>query len=172
MTATRKYIWLTIKHKWFVFLGGLKTKAPIWRLIVHDYSKFLPSEAPHYGRQFFGDQGDPEGFVVCWARHQNRNAHHWEYWIPRTGHNRCDPPFPDNEPVPMPDWAVREMVADWLGAGRAYNGKWPDMNDWSWLKQNYPGNMRLHSETVRRIDAVLYELGAPTSISVERGVSK
>lgn len=172
MSPTFKYLWLTIKHKWFVFLGGLKTKAPIWRLIVHDYSKFLPSEAPHYGRQFFGDKGDPEGFVTCWARHQNRNAHHWEYWIPRTGHNRCDPPFPDNEPVPMPDWAVREMLADWLGAGRAYNGVWPDISNWTWLKNNYPHNMRLHPKTIQRIDAVLLEMGAPISTELVKDFNR
>jgi len=31
-----KYFILTLKHKWFVFLAGLKTKAPLWRLIIHD----------------------------------------------------------------------------------------------------------------------------------------
>ena len=58
---TLKYIWLTVKHKVFVFRAGLRTKAPLWRLIIHDWSKFTPSEAPHYGRQFFGDKSDPEG---------------------------------------------------------------------------------------------------------------
>jgi hypothetical protein len=34
-----KYFWLTIMHKWFVFLAGFKTGAPLWRLIIHDWSK-------------------------------------------------------------------------------------------------------------------------------------
>lgn len=143
---TLKYAWLTLKHKYFVFRAGLKIKVPLWRLITHDLSKFRLSELPHYGRQFFGSKDDPEGFIRCWIRHQNRNDHHWEWWIPRTGHNRCDPPFPDGCPVRMSDAAVREMVADWMGASRAYEGKWPDSHHWVWLDKHF-GKMDLHPET-------------------------
>lgn len=131
-----KYFILTIKHKWFVFWAGLKLKAPIWLLITHDLSKFRLSELPHYQRQFFGKGDDPAGFISCWLRHQNRNKHHWEYWIPRTGHNRCEPPYKDNEPIPMPDKYIKEMIADWIGASRAYEGKWPKKENWNWLKNN------------------------------------
>jgi hypothetical protein len=31
--------------------------------------------------------------------------------------------------LPMPEKFVREMVADWMGAGRAITGRW-DVNDW------------------------------------------
>ncbi len=159
MSASLKYAWLTIKHKWFVFLAGLETKAPLWRLLLHDLSKFMPSELPYYGKQFFGDANDPEGFVQCWTKHQNRNAHHWKYWIPRTGHSHCEPPYPDNDPIPMPMWAVCEMVADWLGAGRAYEGKWPDVaEDWPWLKNAWP-KLRLHEITIMRLRVVTHKLG-------------
>lgn len=143
-----KYFWLTIKHKWFVLLAGLKTKAPIWRLIIHDWTKFLPCELPHYQRQFFGDKNDPEGFIRCWIHHQNSNMHHWEYWIPRTGHNRCTPPYEDNKPIPMTERAIREMIADWLGAGRAYEGKFPDIRNWTWLNNNWEKiNKGLHPKS-------------------------
>lgn len=152
------YFWLTIRHKWFVFLAGIRTKAPLWRLVIHDWTKFMPSELPHYQKQFFGKADDPAGFMRCWIHHQNSNPHHWEYWIPRTGHSRCDPPFKDNTPVPMPEWAVREMVADWLGAGRAYEGKWVDwMEGWTWLEKNRH-KMRFHSETSRMVDKVISEV--------------
>lgn len=157
MIPTLKYIWLTIKHKWFVLVAGLRTKAPLWRLIIHDWTKFTPSEAPHYGRQFFGDHGNPYAFIKAWIHHQNHNPHHWEYWIPRSGHNRCDPPYQDGHPVPMPEWAVREMVADWLGAGRAYEGCWPDVMHWKWLKENR-GKMILHPETEAALSRVLSRL--------------
>lgn len=157
MKAILKYFYLTIKHKIFVFKAGLKTKAPLWRLIIHDWTKFMPSELPHYGRQFFGKADDAEGFIHCWVKHQNRHPHHWEYWIPRTGHNRCVPPYPDNMPIPMPMWAVREMIADWLGAGRAYEGQWPDLCEWTWLIKNR-GKMRLHQLTQTRIDLVIEEI--------------
>lgn len=154
-----KYLLLTLRHKWFVFLAGLRTKAPLWRLLIHDWSKFLPSELPYYQRQFFGDKGDPDGFAVAWLRHQNHHPHHWEFWITRTGHfqNDCG----DNVPLPMPEWAVREMVADWLGAGRAYEGKWPSMNNWIWLNRNRDRILaRLHPTTIERIEALIANLAS------------
>ncbi len=154
-----RYFWLTVKHKWFVLLAGLRLRVPLWRLLTHDLSKFLPSELPHYQRQFFGRADDPSGFSVCWLRHQNRNDHHWEYWIPRTGHNRCDPPFKDNEPIPMTDYAAREMIADWMGAGRAYEGNWPDIHNWTWFNKNRD-KMRLHKTTLDRILKII-EGGTP-----------
>lgn len=153
-----QYFWLTCRHKWFVLRAGLKTKAPLWCLIIHDWTKFLPCELPHYQRQFFGKADDPEGFMRCWLHHQNSHAHHWEYWIPRTGHNRCTPPYPDNEPIPMPDWAVREMVADWMGASRAYEGRWPTWKNWPWYDKNRD-RIRVTLDTQLRINTVLKEVG-------------
>lgn len=141
-----KYFWLTIKHKWFVFLAGLKVGCPIWRLITHDLSKFSLYELPHYGRQFFGEKNDPDGFIKCWVHHQNKNDHHWEYWIPRTGHNRCYPPYKDNLPIYMERGAMAEMVADWIGASRAYEGRWPNANNWEWFISNFD-KIRLHPKT-------------------------
>ena len=154
---TLKYIWLTIKHKAFVFRAGLRTKAPLWRLIIHDWSKFMPSEAPHYGRSFFGDRSDSAGFQAAWLKHQNRHPHHWEYWISRSPHIRTEA---DSKFIPMPEWAVREMVADWLGASRAYGGKWPtSRKDWEWYNNSF---IRIfencHPETRKLIDAVIDEV--------------
>lgn len=155
-----RYFWLIWRHKWFVFLAGLRTGAPIWRLVVHDWTKFLPSELPHYQRQFFGKADDPAGFIACWIHHQNHNPHHWEYWVPRTGHTRCVPPYPDNEPIPMPEWACREMVADWMGASRAYEGRRPSAGNWPWLEKNWPGvARRAHPWTRERLLTILLECG-------------
>ena len=152
-----KYFWLTIKHKWFVFLAGIKIGCPIWRLITHDLSKFSLSELPHYQRQFFGKADQPEKFVRCWLYHQNRNDHHWEYWIPRTGHNRCTPPYPDNVPIRMPLPAIKEMVADWMGASRAYEGKWPK-DSWPWFDKAWPTiKQRIHPQSVMDIERILFE---------------
>lgn len=52
---TLKYMSLTMVHKWYVFLAGLKTGAPIWRLIIHDWSKFTPAEAPALSYKFGED---------------------------------------------------------------------------------------------------------------------
>ena len=153
------YFWLTLKHKWFVIVAGRRLRVSWLRLLLHDWTKLTPSELPHYQRQFFGTHGKrPDKYVACWTHHQNHNDHHWEYWIPRTGHSHCSRPYPDNEPISMPDQAVREMVADWLAAGRAYNGRWPDFKNWVWLEDNLP-KMRINGVTLARLDTVLYELG-------------
>lgn len=131
-----RYAWLTIKHKWFVFVAGISLGVPLWRLMLHDWTKFLPWNLVAYNRQFFGKADRPEQFVRAWLRHQNAHDHHWEWWIPRTGHNRCQPPYPDTEPLPMSVAAVREMVADWMGASRAYEGRWPTAANWPWLRSH------------------------------------
>ncbi len=155
-----KYFMLTVQHKWFVFLAGLRVGASLWRLLLHDWTKFMPSELPHYQHQFFGKADRPGLFIKAWVHHQNAHAHHWEYWIPRTGHNRCAPPYPDNEPIPMPEWAVREMVADWMGASRAYTRVWPSLKSWKWLEQN-GDKIRIHPETARITNKVLTEYFGP-----------
>jgi hypothetical protein len=144
MSPTFKYLWLTIKHKYFVFLAGLKTGAPLWLLIIHDWVKFLPCEAPHYGRQFFGAGDDPLGFSRAWLHHQ-RQPHHYEAYIMVSGHSRGG--YPDGCALPMPEKYVREMVADWMGASRAYEGAWPkDLKSWKWWQDNFE-KLRLHGHT-------------------------
>lgn len=158
MSPTLRYLWLTCKHKAFVFRAGLKTKAPLWRLLIHDWSKFTPAEAPHYGRQFFGDASNPLGFSYAWLHHQRNNPHHWEYWVPVTGHARGG--YGDLEPLPMPEWAVREMVADWMGASRAYEGAWPEsISRWTWLTANLPEiGRKMHPDTHSLVVKVLREV--------------
>lgn len=59
--------------------------------------------------------------------------------------------------MPMPWWAVREMVADWLGAGRAYEGQYPDVHNWTWYEKNRD-KMRLDLVTESRVECVIEEL--------------
>ena len=153
--TTWKYFKLTLRHKWFVFLAGRQLGVSPWRLFIHDWSKFMPSELPHYGRQFFGKADDPSGFALCWARHQNRHEHHWEYWVPRTSHSRGE--FKDNEPLPMSEQATLEMLADWIGASRAYEGFWPNPKNWKWVNENLP-KMKLHLDTYLGIKARMAEM--------------
>lgn len=150
-----KYAWLTIQHKWWVFLAGLKLGVPLWQLIIHDFSKFGRHELFAYGRQFFGDKGDPLGFQRAWLHHQNHNPHHWEYWIPRTNHVRSG--IMKESPIVMPLPYIREMVADWMGASKAYTGSW-DMTDW--LEKNLPLiGPRLNPVTIADLKSILKSLG-------------
>ena len=149
---TLAYAWATVRHKWFVALACRRVGVGLWRALIHDLSKFTRAELPQYGRQFFGDKGDPDGFARAWLHHQNVNPHHWEYWIPRTGH-KLGPDVDIPSPLPMPETYVREMVADWMGASRAYTGSWR-IGDW--LVKNRP-KMRLHPQTSILIDAVMQQ---------------
>lgn len=154
-----KYAWLTIKHKWFVAMAGISLRVPIWRLVIHDLSKFGPSELFAYGRQFFGDKGDPEGFEKAWLHHQNVNLHHWEYWVSRSGHNRgavSGNDYHEPSPIPMPETYIREMIADWMGASKAYTGGW-QMGEW--LSKNL-WRMNLHPDTYRIVQFLIPITGA------------
>jgi hypothetical protein len=120
--AHLKYLRYVLLHKLRVFQAGRRTEAPLWRLIVHDMSKFRPSEWGPYTRFFYGPtrrESDAPGpaeaeatdaFDRAWLLHQHRNPHHWQHWVLREDSGAT-------KLLDMPDPLVREMVADWIGAG-------------------------------------------------------
>ncbi len=153
-----KYIEYTsyvIRHKWFVFAAcwghGL-----IWRGVVHDLSKMLPSEFTPYANFFYGkklardetgyykptDTGDP-AFDFAWLLHQKRNRHHWQWWV-----------LPEDDGgtkvLEMDEADMIEMVCDWRGAGKA-QGK-PDTRAWYEKNQN---KMQLHPRTRAKVEALI-----------------
>jgi len=160
-----KYINITLKHKFFVFKAGLKIGTPLWRLITHDITKLGFYELGRYGNLFFGKVKNNHENSKGWLHHQNSNDHHWEYWIPRTGHDRCNPRIENNKPVgtcqhkpmKMDHEAVLEMVADWIGASRAYNGEWPKKNEWKWFNERFQ-DIIVHKETKKEIIEILKKL--------------
>jgi hypothetical protein len=157
-----RYMLKTLHHKWFVFWFGLKTKAPLWRLLIHDWTKFTQYELPAYADWFFGDQKNEIFFAHAWNHHHKSNPHHWEYWIPVTAHSKSS--IPAGIPLPMPEWAVREMIADWLGAERSYNGMTPpSLSEWPWYNATRP-EMRFHPDTSVLVDRVLDEYFSGLSI--------
>lgn len=123
--AHLKYASYVARHKWFVFIAGRRTGAPLWRLVIHDWSKLSPAEWTPYVDLFYGPERTPAvraAFDAAWLHHQHRNPHHWQHWLLQE----------DDGPVKtleMPQKFVREMVADWMGAGRAITGKW-EVHDW------------------------------------------
>lgn len=121
VVAHYRYGKYVVRHKWFVFLAGLKTRAPLWRLLIHDWSKLTPAEWTPYVRSFYGPQPrTPEvkaAFDRAWLHHQHRNPHHWQHYLLREDSGTL-------KTLPIPQGFVREMVADWMGAGRAITGRW------------------------------------------------
>lgn len=142
------------RHKWFLFLASMRVgEISLWRVLLHDLSKLRPSEFCGYKARFQDKSADRSSFNRAWLHHQNRNPHHPEYWVSRSPEH--------TGPIPMPEWAVREMIADWLAAGRAYEGEWPDVKNWTWLKGRRILGFNVHPETKAMINARLLELGVP-----------
>lgn len=170
MEAHWKYFKYVMRHKWFVFWAGVSIGAPIWRLIIHDWSKFLPSEWFPYVDFFYTDkpQNDfwlskklgyscyeltPFGllvrdkFDIAWNHHQKRNDHHWQHWVLIQD---------DGEIInmPMTESAMLEMIADWVGAGKALKS---DKPVWVWYEGNKE-KIRLRSETRKCVEQKLAEM--------------
>jgi hypothetical protein len=154
-----RYGWYLLRHKWFVFQAGCKLGIP-WLAALHDLSKLRPSGWLPCARYFYEpdgskktrrdktgyykptDTGD-EAFDFAWLLHQKRNKHHWRWWV-----------LPEDEGglkvLPMPDRYRREMLADWIGAGRAQGT--PNTLDWYTVNRH---KMKLHPETQVWIEAQL-----------------
>lgn len=114
----------------------------------HDWSKLLPSEWIPYANNFYGSPERATAkmetttrFQMAWRQHISRNDHHWEYWL--------DDALRGPQVIPNP--AVREMVADWLGANRAVTGAWQASK---WYASNR-GRIQLHPWTREFVEALL-----------------
>jgi hypothetical protein len=144
-----RYASYVARHKWFVFRAGLKTGAPLWRLLIHDWSKLTPAEWGPYVRTFYAKEKARAGeFDKAWLHHQHRNPHHWQHWLLQEDDG-------DLKALRMPDKLVREMVADWMGAGRAITGKWDVA---SWYEAN-THKITLHPEVRVRVENLIANHG-------------
>lgn len=138
-----------LRHKLYVFQAGREIGAPLWRLLVHDLSKFHPAEFPAY-RDFYIAPGRRTknrsfserlfAFKRAWRRHYAVNPHHWEHWANLGS---------DIEPQPMPRAYVLEMVADWMGVGRSKGNTAA-----AYYRAHYD-KIELHPETRRQVNELL-----------------
>ena len=166
-----KYLNYVIKHKWFVLMASIKIRSSIYRAIVHDLSKFLPSEWFPYVEYFYGrehksyndfssaikyefdcwkisKEGIEESFSYAWLYHQHRNKHHWQYWLLKEDSGKLIL-------LEMPKKYVLEMIADWMGAGRAIKGKW-EVKEWFYSNK---GNILLHPNTKEYVESIINQKG-------------
>lgn len=147
-----RYLRYIIRHKWFVFVECLKYGL-IWRGFAHDMSKLLPSEFFPYCEFFYGKCSDHwrvrADFDFAWLLHQNRNKHHWQFWI-----------LPEDDGgtklIEMPRKYALEMIADWKGAGRAIHGAAADPLKW-YLKNK--DTIQLNIRTRALVEYELQERG-------------
>lgn len=171
MSKYLKYINYVMKHKYYVFIECCKLGIPL-RGFLHDISKFRYSEFKVYADYFYGKKkpmrivGFPSmlishyknvytqedlqrDFDIAWLNHQHRNKHHWQYWVLNydNGSTTC---------IDMPVRYIKEMVADWVGAGKAINGKNAGgyKEAIKWYKEN-KNNMRLSESTREYVEKLL-----------------
>ena len=119
----------------------------------HDQSKFGEDEFFAYAKHHKGG-GAPEEFSKAWLHHIHNNPHHWNYWLFADGHSPKGTTV-ENGAVYMPIRYSMEMVADWMGASKAYTGDWDMMK---WLFENMP-RIRLHSKTADDVRGLSDSLG-------------
>ncbi len=136
-----KYLSYVFRHKWYVFLECIKYGL-WWQGIIHDLSKFYPSEWIPYAEYFYGNK-DKKAFNVAWNHHIHRNPHHWQYWILTFDEGFC-------APMPMPDRYIQEMVADWKGANKLLS----KTGVVKWYEENRE-KIKLHHTTRKKVEALL-----------------
>jgi hypothetical protein len=115
-----KYLFYVLQHKYYVLKCCFRERL-FWRGLVHDMSKFRPSEWFSYASHFYGPWAetytsddkavDPE-FTYSSLLHQKRNDHHWQYWVVREDDGLT-------KVFPMSPAARLEMVCDWMAMSLA-----------------------------------------------------
>lgn len=137
-----------------------KLKVSSGQALNHDVSKWSIEEFPHYARRFHKGSSRVDAaqvsanFARAWLHHIHHNEHHWQHWVFPDGYSPRGSGTEDGV-VEMPEPYVREMVADWMGASKAYTGSW-DME--TWLAKNLP-KIDLHSKSWGYLGDVLDKSG-------------
>jgi hypothetical protein len=105
-----RYFKQVLVHKFHVFHYCWNFGIP-WLGLIHDLSKFRPSEFIPHARYFGIPEKDRTSELQAdldraWLIHQNRNKHHWNYWLMVSEGKMLvfAPPFK----------YVKEMLADWF----------------------------------------------------------
>ena len=156
MKAWRHFKTITY-HRRLVRQGCFKVGL-YWQGLVHDLSKYTPTEFIP-GMKFYQGTRSPNeeerriyGYSKPWLHHKGRNKHHFEYW---TDYN---PQTKKVEPVKMPWNYVVEMFCDRLAASKIYQGK--DYNDEHPIMyfQRSKSRRFIHPETSDEIENLLLML--------------
>lgn len=159
-----KYLKYLLKHKYYVGRECFKIGL-YYRGIIHDFSKFFPTEFIPYAKHFHGptsykdsakrdktgyykptNTGDPD-FDLAWLYHKNRNRHHWQYWVIPEVEEK-------NKQVAMkiPKEYIKEMICDWLGAAQAQGKKRESVKNW-WIENK--NKMIYHPESLKEIESLI-----------------
>ena len=128
------------------------------RGLLHDLSKYSPTEFSEGVRFFMGNRSPNEGerakkgYSEAWMHHKGRNRHHFEYWTDYNTETKMV------EPVKMPLIYVKEMFCDRVAASKVYQGKnYTDSHPYEYFA---PGKVRrkIHPETSDLLESWLIML--------------
>jgi len=125
------YIKNIMVHKWFVFIECCSLGIPLLGLL-HDWTKFLPSEMIKYTHTLYDSDGTRKkandslyiSLGTALTHHFRCNKHHWQYYLLVQGVDSI-------VALDMPLKYCKEMLADWVGAGKTYGG-----NVYDWYRKN------------------------------------
>ena len=152
-----KYLKYVIKHKWYVMIACFQ-QGLYWQGIIHDISKFLPSEFFPYANYFWGNKPNDreknkyrkstttsDGKMdFAWLLHLRRNKHHWQWWV-----------LPEDDGgtkfLEMPIKYLVEMICDWHGAGKAIGRTF---SDYQWWTEN-KDEIQLNLHTKEKVEEIL-----------------
>ncbi len=148
-----KHFLLVMHHKRLVFIHCAKCGIP-WRGLVHDLSKFSPTEFFESAKYYHGARSplavcrETKGLSMAWLHHKGRNRHHLEYWVDED----CKVP-----PLVPYKYAV-ECICDKLAATKTYRGKdyQPDMALAHFRR--YGNKVHTNEKTLAFIDKVFSDL--------------
>jgi hypothetical protein len=141
-------------HKKWVAYYCFKFGIP-FRGIFHDLSKFSPTEFIESVKYYTGYRSpidlckEKNGVSKAWLHHKGRNRHHYEYWQDNFDKG--------GTPLQMPRNDAIEMLADYLGAARAYMGnEFSYADEYKWWKNKISKGIAMHPQTKKFIDNALH----------------
>ena len=146
---------LVNKHRFKVFKLCLKAGIP-FRGLVHDLSKYSPSEFFESAKYYSGDKSPITncrkelGYSLAWLHHKGRNKHHFDYW-----YNLLD-----GKAAVIPYKYTVEMICDNIAAGMTYK-----KDAWD---ESEPLNYYLTSNKSKHINPAIDRVLVEVYASVEK----
>ena len=131
------------KHRWIVFKLCVRAGIP-WRGLVHDLSKYSPTEFFEGVKYYQGYRSpilacvEKKGYSEARLHHRGRNKHHPQYWYDEFAIVK--------DPI-MPYKYVAEMICDQISASKTYEGKnWKNesiLKYWTRVEETIHLNQRI-----------------------------
>ena len=148
-----KHIGLVIRHKNAVFKHCCRCGI-IWRGLVHDLSKFTPTELFESAKYYTGYRSPigvcrrETGMSLAWLHHKGVNKHHLEYWLD----GDCEV-----QPLVPYQYAV-ECICDKIAATKIYKGKsyTPELTLEHWLR--YGNRVDANPKTMKFIETAFADM--------------